>query len=121
MKRPPNRILELRTERGLSEQALADRLGWEKSKVHRLEAGKTDMRLPDMRLLGRVLGVKPSELLIDEDVEYRAGEADALVKTALAQVAADDRELFLNVCIDLSRIVRRTGTKRGSFALAGNA
>ena len=120
MARRPNRIVELRNAHGLSEDALADRLGWLKSKVHRLETGGTELNLRDMRQIAAALGIRPSELLNDEDVEYRAGESEEIVRSALSHVAPDDRELFVRICIDLARIVRRSAPKRDAVMLSGN-
>lgn len=115
----PNRILELRKARGLSEDALADLLRWQKSKVHRLENGATVLGLDDMRAIAGVLGLKPTELLNDEDVEYRAGEAEEIVRGALAQISVDDREMFVRACLDITRVARRLAPGK-AVMLAGS-
>jgi XRE family transcriptional regulator, regulator of sulfur utilization len=57
------RLRELRTERGTSQEALAFRAGIDRTVVSRLEHGACDPRLRSILGVARALGVKPGELL----------------------------------------------------------
>lgn len=63
----PNRIRELRKARGLSQQALGDRIGASGVHVGYLELGKRELGLSAMRAIARALGVDPVDLLAPED------------------------------------------------------
>ena len=57
------RIRQLRTERGISQQDLAALCDFEKSNMSRIEAGKTNLTLKNMYKISRALGVRLSELV----------------------------------------------------------
>jgi transcriptional regulator with XRE-family HTH domain len=115
-----HRLRELREARNLSLQQMADLVGTTKSSYHRIESGVTELDLPMMRRIGAKLGVKPSELLLDRDVEYRAGDTEDIIRESLAQFAPDDREAFARLVVDLTRICRRMAGNRAAVTLAGN-
>src|SRR5690606_5866320 len=54
------RLRELRSEAGLQGKELADQLGWQRSKVSRLENGKQTATAADLRAWAQALGV-PAE------------------------------------------------------------
>lgn len=61
-----NRIREIRKERGLTQQQLAEKLGCLQSVVQKVESGTVDLDLKWMRRLSVALEVSPLELLPDE-------------------------------------------------------
>lgn len=60
------RIKELRTEKGISQQELAAALDIEKSNMSRLESGRVNMGVRTIYRIARALDISMSELL---DVE----------------------------------------------------
>ncbi|WP_365331385.1 helix-turn-helix transcriptional regulator [uncultured Rikenella sp.] len=60
------RIVQLRTERGISQQDLAARCNFEKSNMSRIEYGRTNVTLSTLWTISRALGVKLRDLV---DVE----------------------------------------------------
>jgi len=57
------RIRQLRTERGISQQDLAALCDFEKSNMSRIESGKTNLTLKNMYKISRALGVRLSDLV----------------------------------------------------------
>lgn len=104
----------------MSLQALANVVGATKSQIQRLETGATVMDINWMRRLGAALDVKPTELLNDDDVEFRGGEAERAIVSALSAIAPEDRVLFLRICDDLSRMTRRLSGEHHSVTLSGD-
>ena len=73
--RARRRLRELRTERGLTLQQVADRASIDVSTLSRLEAGKRRLALDHVPALARALGVSTDELLAarpDQDPRVRA-------------------------------------------------
>ena len=60
------RIVQIRTERGISQQDLAARCNFEKSNMSRIEYGRTNMTLVTLLTISRARGVKLRDLV---DVE----------------------------------------------------
>ncbi len=60
------RIVQIRTERGISQQDLAARCNFEKSNMSRIEYGRTNMTLVTLLTISRALGAKLRDLV---DVE----------------------------------------------------
>lgn len=60
-----NRIAEWRLARGLSQDALANRLGCTRQTMNRLENGHRKFTLNWMERIGTALGVRPADLLPD--------------------------------------------------------
>jgi transcriptional regulator with XRE-family HTH domain len=63
LKRMAKRIARLRSERGWSQQALADRAGVHRVYVARLELGQQDPRVSVLLRISRALRVKLSDLV----------------------------------------------------------
>lgn len=61
-----NRIREIRKEKGLTQQQLAEKLGCLQSVVQKVESGTVDLDLKWMRRLSEALEVSPLEFLPDE-------------------------------------------------------
>jgi transcriptional regulator with XRE-family HTH domain len=60
------RIVELRTEKGMTQQELAAELDYEKSNMSRLESGRTNPRIATLYKVAKVLNVTLSDLLMIE-------------------------------------------------------
>ena len=58
-----NRIKQLRTDKGLSQQELAALLDYEKSNLSRLESGKTNPKIATLMRVAEALGVTLMDLL----------------------------------------------------------
>lgn len=68
------RIAAARKDRGLSQQALADRLGVAQGCISRWESGDREMRVADLPPLAAALGISPLLLL---DPTFDGGYLDA--------------------------------------------
>ena len=60
------RIVELRTEKGMTQQELAAELDYEKSNMSRLESGRVNPRIATLYKVAKVLNVTLSDLLMIE-------------------------------------------------------
>ena len=60
------RIVELRTEKGMTQQEFAAALDYEKSNMSRLESGRTNPRIATLYKVAKVLNVTLSDLLMIE-------------------------------------------------------
>ena len=63
----PNRIRELRTAKGWSQDDLASRVGCSKPQISDLERGKRGLDLDWMRRIADALDVTPADLLTADD------------------------------------------------------
>ncbi|MCD2461996.1 helix-turn-helix domain-containing protein [Streptomyces sp. MBT42] len=57
------RLRELRTEAGLSQDQLADRIGMERRSIQRYESGERDPRYTELLLIADALGVPVAALV----------------------------------------------------------
>lgn len=103
------RLAEMRTEKGFSQQQLADRMktlgeryaNWRQSTVYKIEHGKRPLRVNEVFDIAAVLGVTPRFFLLDElagrlDLEQLRRElalVTAGVSIAEKDVAAAKRRL----------------------------
>lgn len=69
-----NIIRTLRTERGLSQAALADQLGVSRQSVNAIETGKYDPSLPMAFAIARLFGKSIEEIFDDETEAQLAAE-----------------------------------------------
>ena len=63
----PERLTELRKQKGLSQKALAERIGLSKIQAHRYESGASQPTLEVIRKLAVALGVSADDLLFDRE------------------------------------------------------
>lgn len=63
----PNRLRELRQDRGLSQRDLGNMVGEKYQTVSRHETGENEMTIAQLRAYADALGVKPEEMLNDTD------------------------------------------------------
>jgi len=61
-------VRRLRTERGLTQQGLAEALGVDLRTAQRIESGKADVAVSTLVALGEILGVKPAALLKEAEM-----------------------------------------------------
>ena len=115
----PNRIRELRENRQLALRDLANLAGMDVNKIHRLETGGIKLDHDSMRRVAKGLGVKPSALLPDEDVELRADELTAAMFKELAAIPEEERLNFLQMAQGMVRLAR--GMAASGTALEGPA
>lgn len=72
----PNRIRELRTARGWSLEALAQKVGCSKVQISELERGLIQLTVDWMRRIAEPLGVTPAELLAPSDNPLMLSETE---------------------------------------------
>ncbi len=87
----PNRIRELRSAAGMSLDVLSDASGVARNSINLMERGDQELTLEKMRQLGRALGVPPSALLNDEDVEYRPAQGTEGIADVLRQLPRENQ------------------------------
>lgn len=75
MEELPNRLREIRVEKGWSQQRLADAAGCSKMQISTLERGEQSLDIRWMRRLAAALGVEPGELLLPADNPLAARNA----------------------------------------------
>ena len=68
-------LRRFRTQAGLSQEAVAVRMGVDRAHVSSMERGQQNVTLSTMWLAAQALGVKPADLL-DEDFEVRGDLAE---------------------------------------------
>lgn len=66
-------VRRLRTDRGLSQQELADRMGVAQSVVARIEAGGVEPRLSKLDRVARALGIEMEVHFLSGQSEQRVG------------------------------------------------
>jgi transcriptional regulator with XRE-family HTH domain len=57
------RIVALREERSMSQTELADRCGWDKQSLNRIENGAVNTTLKSLFIIAEALGVKVNEVI----------------------------------------------------------
>lgn len=67
MEQAPNRIRELRKQRGMLLEHLANRVGMSITMLSDLERGNRDLTMHWMRAIARSLKVQPGDLLAEKD------------------------------------------------------
>lgn len=82
---PPNRIREQRQARGLTLQAVADRLGVTKTQISRFETGEREVDLPWLRRIAAALGTNVGQLLTPEDNPFSLDEREQSVIEAMRE------------------------------------
>lgn len=85
----PQRLVELRKQQGLTQQALAERSDIHVTLLRRYEAGKTQPGLDALRKIALALNVSSDMLLFDED---ERGPSDDLRLQFEAASRLDDDE-----------------------------
>lgn len=92
-----NRIKEMREERHVTLEELADRLGTSKGQVAALQAERRQLTLPWLKRLANALNCKVSDLLPDEDVAPRLSPSEEMALQIFRQIESRDRSRALRV------------------------
>ncbi|KJG64085.1 helix-turn-helix domain-containing protein, partial [Photobacterium kishitanii] len=61
------RLKQLRTKQGISQKDLAELCGWGPSRISNYESGLRSINLDDADMLAKHLGIKPYQILFDDD------------------------------------------------------
>lgn len=97
MEDAPNRIRELRIEKGWSIQRLADAINMSKMNVSQIERGLVDINLGNMRRFAQALGVTTADLLSIEDNPDALGIRERELVQRMRAADSEDRERFRGV------------------------
>ncbi len=97
MEDAPNRIRELRSAQGLSQQAVGDMIGVSKMTVSDLERGRMELTVEYMRRIARALAVRPSDLLHTEDNPDRLSDEERELLYRFRAAAPSQRELIKRI------------------------
>jgi len=111
-----DRIRSARTKAGLTQRALAARMGVDKSAVAQWEGGGggTGIKTSNLIELARILGVRPSELLgepTSEDQLVLEDTEEITLMTLYRRLPQKQRDIYrqlLEVGIDLGHVAERT-------------
>ena len=94
----PNRIRELRTIKGWSQQQLAEAVSCSKMQISTLERGEQSLDLHWMRRLAPPLGVEPGDLLLSDDNPKAVRDASEFHLLELVRSMPEDlRQRFVDV------------------------
>ena len=88
----PNRLAQLRKQRGYTQETLAEAIGITKSQVYRYETGASQPTLEVIRKLALTLGVSSDQLIFDED-ERRPEERFARLLESLSRLDPDEQHV----------------------------
>lgn len=105
----PNRIRELRGDRSLD--WLAEQSGVARNSINQIERGMAELTLDKMRKLAPALGVRPSALLNDEDVELRLGPHSKMLMEALREIPAADHPSLAWAAAAIIKIAKQMALK----------
>lgn len=86
-----NRIKEIREERGVTLDELAERLSTSKGQVAALQAGRRQLTLIWMRRIAEALHCKASDLLLDDDVAFRPSTTEVEALELLKNLPGQDK------------------------------
>jgi len=90
----PERLVALRKQRLLTQQALADIVGISASILKRYEAGRAQPTLPVLRNLAIALGVSADVLLFDKDERGPIDETLRLQFEAVSRLPKEDKKII---------------------------
>jgi transcriptional regulator with XRE-family HTH domain len=90
------RLIYLRKQKGLTQQALADAVGVHRSQIRRYEAGETYPSLDALKMLSIALGVSADALLFDAD-ERAPGDDFRLQLDVISHLDADEQRIIREV------------------------
>lgn len=111
----PTRLSTLRKQKGLTQQALADRVGVNLSQIHRYESGGSLPTFEVLRSLAVALGASGDELLFD-DKERGPDDELRLVFEAVSRFDDDDKRLAKGV---LEGLILKSEAKRWALHAEG--
>ena len=103
----PARLSSLRKKKGLTQQALADKVGVNLSQIHRYESGGSLPTFEVLRSLAIALGASSDELLFD-DAERGPGDELRLIFEAVSRFDDDEKLLAKGV---LEGLILKNGNR----------
>src|ERR1039457_4360797 len=106
----PVRVVELRKEKGLTQQHLAERVGGHVQQLKRYEAGASQPTLDVIRNLAMALGVSSDQLLFGKD-ERGPDEALKLQFEAVSRFDPESKKVVQQV---LDSMILQQEVRRGS-------
>lgn len=93
----PNRVNELRRDRGLTQQELADAVGCSKMQVSGIERGKREFSYSMMQRFAKALGVSVADLLGVQDNPYLLSDDERDLVTRMRYASPQEREQLQRV------------------------
>ena len=108
----PNRIRELRLQRGLTQDQLADKINCSKMQISGLERGKPKLDIEWMRRISAGLGCNPADLLNREDNPWQLSDAERELLARFRAADADRQADLSNVAgalVPLRLVEREAG------------
>jgi len=104
------RLAQIRKQRGLTQQALAELIGMNAMQIHRYEAGNTQPTLEAIRKLSIELSVTADELIFEKD-ERGPDEALRLQFEAISKFAEPEKQMISEI---LDALILKREAKRWS-------
>ena len=87
------RIAEIRKRQGLTQADLAERLGTTQAAVSHMETGSRDLNTARIEQMARALGVKVSDLIIEQYDDHTRAELNRV----FSQLSDENRRTLLEV------------------------
>ena len=94
----PQRLVSFRKEKGLTQQALADRVGVHVIQIHRYESGSSQPSLEVIKNLAVALSVSADALLFDKN--ERAPDEELQLKFEAVSAMSDEDKKIIASLID---------------------
>jgi len=108
----PARLIALRKERGLTQQAMADTIGIHVNSLKKYETGQAQPSLDVLKKIALTLNVSTDFLLFEEH-ERGPGEALSLQFEAVSQLPAEEQRIVMEV---LESLIIKYQTRRWDTA-----
>jgi transcriptional regulator with XRE-family HTH domain len=118
MDQAPNRIRAHRMRAGLSQQALADKLGVSKVTISSLECGRMQLSLDYMKRLAAALGLPPVDLLLEDEQNSFLREEEMDLIRAYRAAGEFQRELIQRVAEQRSTYDTQGAGEHGALSVA---
>lgn len=109
----PERLAALRKDKGLSQKALAERIGLSKIQAHRYESGASQPTLEVIKKLAVALGVSADDLLFDTE-ERGPDDELKLQFEAISRFSSEEKKFVKDV---LDSIILRHEARRWSSSV----
>lgn len=93
----PNRIRELRNQRGWKQHQLGERSGCGISQISDLETGRRELTIHWMRVISRAFGVEPADLLLPQDNSRSLDAGESALLDRYRRAGPEQREQMLRM------------------------
>ena len=107
--RMKNRIREIREQKNMTQEQLAERIGKVKSAISKLENGRAELTLSIMESIARVFQCHPSDLIDDPIVPKRPIEQELLLKF---RTLREPEKRIIYKIMDMEETTTPSGNKR---------